>query len=132
MNAKDEARSWTDHLVRHQFAPTVNFLPIKPLKSREQMRLTVRTTRTMGLPWIDPLEYRIQCNMHAVSLTFYNDCPLEPSFATLPTVPLYVARYSGLFNGKDEQINASGVAVSMNEIELQDRVHRRNPQKPRT
>ena len=33
----------------------------------------------------------------------------------------YLARYDDLFTGKDEQIDVSQVAVSMNGIELQDR-----------
>jgi 2-hydroxy-4-carboxymuconate semialdehyde hemiacetal dehydrogenase len=33
----------------------------------------------------------------------------------------YIARYDDLFNGKEEQIDVSKVAVSMNGIELQDR-----------
>jgi 2-hydroxy-4-carboxymuconate semialdehyde hemiacetal dehydrogenase len=33
----------------------------------------------------------------------------------------YLARYDDLFNGKDEPIDVSQVAVSMNGIELQDR-----------
>ena len=33
----------------------------------------------------------------------------------------YIARYDDLFNGKDEKIDVSQVAVSMNGIELQDR-----------
>ena len=33
----------------------------------------------------------------------------------------YVARYDDHFNGKDEKIDVSKVAVSMNGIELQDR-----------
>jgi 2-hydroxy-4-carboxymuconate semialdehyde hemiacetal dehydrogenase len=33
----------------------------------------------------------------------------------------YIARYDDLFNGKEKKIDVSGVAVSMNGIELQDR-----------
>jgi 2-hydroxy-4-carboxymuconate semialdehyde hemiacetal dehydrogenase len=33
----------------------------------------------------------------------------------------YLARYDDLYSGKDEQIDVSKVAVSMNGIELQDR-----------
>ncbi|MGA0940693.1 MAG: oxidoreductase, partial [Burkholderiaceae bacterium] len=33
----------------------------------------------------------------------------------------YIARYDDLFNGKEEPIDVSKVAVSMNGIELQDR-----------
>jgi len=33
----------------------------------------------------------------------------------------YVARYDDLFNGKEEKIDVSQVAVNMNGIELQDR-----------
>jgi hypothetical protein len=33
----------------------------------------------------------------------------------------YIARYDDLFNGKEEKLDVSQVAVSMNGIELQDR-----------
>jgi len=56
-----------------------------------------------------------------LSLSFNNDGPLGTFFRYIGDSATYIARYDDLFNGKDEKIDVSQVAVSMNGIELQDR-----------
>ena len=56
-----------------------------------------------------------------LSLSFNNDGPLGTFFRYICDNGTYLARYDDLFTGKDEQIDVSKVAVSMNGIELQDR-----------
>ena len=56
-----------------------------------------------------------------LSLSFNNDGPLGTFFRYIGDTGTYLARYDDLFNGKDEKIDVSGVDVSMNGIELQDR-----------
>jgi 2-hydroxy-4-carboxymuconate semialdehyde hemiacetal dehydrogenase len=56
-----------------------------------------------------------------LSLSFNNDGPLGTFFRYIGDTGTYLARYDDLFNGKDEKIDVSGVAVSLNGIELQDR-----------
>jgi 2-hydroxy-4-carboxymuconate semialdehyde hemiacetal dehydrogenase len=56
-----------------------------------------------------------------LSLSFNNDGPLGTFFRYIGDTGTYVARYDDLFNGRDERIDVSNVAVSMNGIELQDR-----------
>jgi len=56
-----------------------------------------------------------------LSLSFNNDGPLGTFFRYICDNGTYVARYDDLFDGKGNQIDLSGVAVSMNGIELQDR-----------
>jgi 2-hydroxy-4-carboxymuconate semialdehyde hemiacetal dehydrogenase len=56
-----------------------------------------------------------------LSLSFNNDGPLGTYFRYIGDTATYLARYDDLYNGKDEQIDVSRVAVSMNGIELQDR-----------
>ncbi|MBU7574849.1 MAG: oxidoreductase, partial [Hydrogenophaga sp.] len=56
-----------------------------------------------------------------LSLSFNNDGPLGTYFRYIGDTATYIARYDDLFNGKEEQIDVSKVAVSMNGIELQDR-----------
>jgi 2-hydroxy-4-carboxymuconate semialdehyde hemiacetal dehydrogenase len=58
------------------------------------------------------------CNL---SLSFNNDGPQGTFFRYICDNGTYIARYDDLFDGKDQQIDLSGVAVSMNGIELQDR-----------
>src|SRR3546814_315473 len=56
-----------------------------------------------------------------LSLSFNNDVPLGTFFRYICDNGTYLARYDDLFTGKEEQIDVSKVAVSMNGIELQDR-----------
>jgi 2-hydroxy-4-carboxymuconate semialdehyde hemiacetal dehydrogenase len=56
-----------------------------------------------------------------LSLSFNNDGPLGTFFRYICDNGTYLARYDDLFTGKEEQIDVSKVAVSMNGIELQDR-----------
>jgi len=56
-----------------------------------------------------------------LSLSFNNDGPLGTYFRYIGDTATYLARYDDLFTGKEEKIDVSKVAVSMNGIELQDR-----------
>jgi 2-hydroxy-4-carboxymuconate semialdehyde hemiacetal dehydrogenase len=56
-----------------------------------------------------------------LSLSFNNDGPLGTYFRYIGDTATYIARYDDLYNGKEEKIDVSDVAVSMNGIELQDR-----------
>jgi len=56
-----------------------------------------------------------------LSLSFNNNGPFGTFFRYIGDTETYIARYDDLFNGRDEQIDVSKVAVSMNGIELQDR-----------
>jgi 2-hydroxy-4-carboxymuconate semialdehyde hemiacetal dehydrogenase len=56
-----------------------------------------------------------------LSLSFNNDGPLGTFFRYICDHGTYIARYDDLVNGKDEKIDVSGVDVSINGIELQDR-----------
>jgi 2-hydroxy-4-carboxymuconate semialdehyde hemiacetal dehydrogenase len=57
----------------------------------------------------------------SLSLSFNNDGPQGTFFRYICDNGTYIARYDDLFDGKDNKIDLSGVAVSMNGIELQDR-----------
>jgi 2-hydroxy-4-carboxymuconate semialdehyde hemiacetal dehydrogenase len=56
-----------------------------------------------------------------LSLSFNNDGPLGTFFRYICDNGTYIARYDDLFDGKENKIDLSGVAVSNNGIELQDR-----------
>ena len=56
-----------------------------------------------------------------LSLSFNNDGPLGTFFRYIGDTGTYVARYDDLVTGHNEPIDVSGVAVSMDGIELQDR-----------
>ena len=56
-----------------------------------------------------------------LSLSFNNEGPLGTFFRYIGDSGTFIARYDDLFDGKEQPIDVSKVAVSMNGIELQDR-----------
>jgi 2-hydroxy-4-carboxymuconate semialdehyde hemiacetal dehydrogenase len=56
-----------------------------------------------------------------LSLSFNNEGPLGTFFRYIGDTGTYLARYDELFTGKNESIDVSKVALSINGIELQDR-----------
>jgi 2-hydroxy-4-carboxymuconate semialdehyde hemiacetal dehydrogenase len=56
-----------------------------------------------------------------LALSFNNEGPLGTFFRYIGDSGTYIARYDDLVNGKEEKIDVSKVAPSMNGIELQDR-----------
>jgi len=57
----------------------------------------------------------------SLSLSFNNDGPLGTFFRYICDNGTYIARYDDLFDGRENQIDLSNVAVSDNGIELIDR-----------
>jgi 2-hydroxy-4-carboxymuconate semialdehyde hemiacetal dehydrogenase len=123
INAKGEPRSWTDHLLWHHAAHTVD------LFQYQTGERVVEANAVQG-----PLhpELRIAMDMSiqlktengklcTLSLSFNNDGPLGTFFRYICDNGTYIARYDDLVTGRDEPIDVSKVDVSMNGIELQDR-----------
>ena len=54
-------------------------------------------------------------------MSFNNDGPLGTFFRYIGDTATYIARYDDLVTGKEEPIDLTGVTVSNNGIELQDR-----------
>jgi 2-hydroxy-4-carboxymuconate semialdehyde hemiacetal dehydrogenase len=123
MNALGQPRSWTDHLLWHHAAHTVDLF-------QYQTGEKVIAANAMQGP-IHPvlgiaMDMSIQLKSESgaictLSLSFNNDGPLGTFFRYIGDNGTYIARYDDLLNGKDEVIDVSGVDVSMNGIELQDR-----------
>jgi 2-hydroxy-4-carboxymuconate semialdehyde hemiacetal dehydrogenase len=123
MNALGEPRSWTDHLLWHHAAHTVDLF-------RYQTGEEVIQANAVQGP-IHPdlgiaLDMSIQLKSSSgalctLSLSFNNDGPLGTFFRYICDNGTFIARYDDLFSGKEEPIDVSQVDVSMNGIELQDR-----------
>ena len=123
MNALGQARSWTDHLLWHHAAHTVD------LFAYQCGSLIVKANAVQGP--IHPalgiaMDMSIQLKaangaICTLSLSFNNDGPLGTYFRYIGDTATYLARYDDLFTGKEEKIDVSQVDVSMNGIELQDR-----------
>ena len=123
MNALGQARSWTDHLLWHHAAHTVDLFAYQagsPIVKANAVQGPIHPTLGIAMD----MSIQLQAANGAIctlSLSFNNDGPLGTFFRYIGDSGTYLARYDDLFTGKDEQIDVSQVAVSMNGIELQDR-----------
>jgi 2-hydroxy-4-carboxymuconate semialdehyde hemiacetal dehydrogenase len=123
INALGQARSWTDHLLWHHAAHTVDLFAYQSGGHIVQANaLQGPYHPILGIAMDLSIQLRSSTGaICTLSLSFNNDGPLGTFFRYIGDSATYIARYDDLFNGKDEKIDVSGVAVSMNGIELQDR-----------
>ena len=123
MNALGQARSWTDHLLWHHAAHTVDLFAYQT-GSEIVKANAVQGPIHPALGIAMDMSIQLKAANGAIctlSLSFNNDGPLGTFFRYIGDSATYIARYDDLFNGKDEKIDVGKVAVSMNGIELQDR-----------
>ena len=122
-NAKGEPRSWTDHLLWHHACHTVDLF---------QYQTGGKAVQAFGLQGPIHPELGIAMDMSigmkandgalcTLSLSFNNDGPFGTFFRYICDNGTYLARYDDLFDGNNNQIDLSNVAVSNNGIELIDR-----------
>jgi 2-hydroxy-4-carboxymuconate semialdehyde hemiacetal dehydrogenase len=123
MNALGQARSWTDHLLWHHAAHTVDLFAYQcgsPIVKANAIQGPIH--RTLGIAMDMSIQLKAQNGaICTLSLSFNNEGPLGTFFRYIGDSATYIARYDDLFTGKDEKIDVSKVDVSMNGIELQDR-----------
>jgi len=123
MNALGQARSWTDHLLWHHAAHTVDLFAYQcgsPIVKANALQGPIHPTLGIAMD----MSIQLQAANGAIctlSLSFNNDGPLGTFFRYIGDTATYLARYDDLFTGKEDQIDVSKVDVSMNGIELQDR-----------
>ncbi len=123
MNALGQARSWTDHLLWHHAAHTVDLFAYQcgsPIVKANAVQGPIHPALGIAMDMSIQLK-AANGAICTLSLSFNNDGPLGTFFRYIGDTATYLARYDDLFNGKDEKIDVSKVAVSMNGIELQDR-----------
>ncbi|HTY71636.1 MAG TPA: Gfo/Idh/MocA family oxidoreductase [Actinomycetes bacterium] len=123
MNALGQPRSWTDHLLWHHAAHTVDLFQYQTGE-----RVTIANAvqgpihPVLGIAMDMSIQLRTETGtICTLSLSFNNDGPLGTFFRYICDNGTYIARYDDLVTGKEEPIDVSQVAVSTNGIELQDR-----------
>ncbi|MEQ8300535.1 MAG: Gfo/Idh/MocA family oxidoreductase [Hyphomonas sp.] len=122
-NAKGEARSWTDHLLWHHAAHTVDLFQYQT-GEKVVVAQAVEGPRhpDLGIAMDMSIQLKTETGkLCTLSLSFNNDGPFGTFFRYIGDTGTYLARYDDLITGRDEVIDVSKVAVSMNGIELQDR-----------
>ena len=123
MNALGQPRSWTDHLLWHHAAHTVDLFAYQcgsPIVKANAIQGPIHPTLGIAMDMSIQLK-AANGAICTLSLSFNNDGPLGTFFRYIGDTATYIARYDDLFNGKEEKIDVSKVDVSMNGIELQDR-----------
>ncbi|RYF80404.1 MAG: Gfo/Idh/MocA family oxidoreductase [Comamonadaceae bacterium] len=127
MNALGQARSWTDHLLWHHAAHTVDLFAYQagsPIVRANAVQGPIH--KDLGIAM--DMSIQLQAANGAIctlSLSFNNDGPLGTFFRYIGDTATYIARYDDLVQthskGAEEAVDVSKVDVSMNGIELQDR-----------
>jgi len=123
INALGQPRSWTDHLLWHHAAHTVDLFAWQtraPIVAAHAMQGPIHPTLGIAMDMSIQLK-SANGAICTLSLSFNNDGPLGTFFRYIGDTGTYIARYDDLIDGKDAKIDVSQVDVSMNGIELQDR-----------
>jgi 2-hydroxy-4-carboxymuconate semialdehyde hemiacetal dehydrogenase len=122
-NAKGEPRSWTDHLLWHHAAHTIDlFQYMTGAKVVAANILQGPKHPDLGIAMDQSIQMKSdKGQILTLALSFNNDGPLGTFFRYIGDTGTYIARYDDLVTGREEPVDLSGVAVSNNGIELQDR-----------
>ncbi|WP_114240319.1 Gfo/Idh/MocA family oxidoreductase [Dyella sp. C9] len=127
MNALGQPRSWTDHLLWHHAAHTVDLFAYQtgsPIVKANAIQGPIHPELGIAMD----MSIQLQAANGAIctlSLSFNNDGPLGTFFRYIGDSATYIARYDDLVQshskGAETPVDVSKVDVSMNGIELQDR-----------
>jgi 2-hydroxy-4-carboxymuconate semialdehyde hemiacetal dehydrogenase len=128
INAAGQPRSWTDHLLWHHAAHTVDLFAYQcgsPVVKANAIQGPVHPDLKIAMD----MSIQLQAANGAIctlSLSFNNDGPLGTFFRYIGDSATYIARYDDLVQAHSQgpaetPVDVSKVDVSMNGIELQDR-----------
>jgi 2-hydroxy-4-carboxymuconate semialdehyde hemiacetal dehydrogenase len=123
MNAAGKARSWTDHLLWHHAAHTVDLFQYQTGETAN-VCYAVQGPRhpQLGIAMDMGILLKVPSGaMLTLSLSFNNDGPIGSFFRYICDNGTYQAYYDDLADGKKNAIDLSKVDVSMDGIELEDR-----------
>lgn len=122
INALGRPRSWTDHLLWHHAAHTVDLFAYQSGEIVAAHALEGPIHPELGIAMDMSVQLKSRTGaICTLSLSFNNDGPLGTFFRYICDNGTYIARYDDLIDGRDNRIDVSKVDVSMNGIELQDR-----------
>jgi 2-hydroxy-4-carboxymuconate semialdehyde hemiacetal dehydrogenase len=123
INALGQPRSWTDHLLWHHAAHTVDLFTYQtraPVTIAHALQGPIHPTLGIAMDMSIQLK-AANGAICTLSLSFNNDGPLGTFFRYICDNGTYIARYDELVDGKEHKIDVSHVDLSTNGIELQDR-----------
>ena len=123
LNALGEPRTWTDHLLWHHACHSVDlFLYQTGERAKEAFGLAGPTHEELGIAMDMSIGMKTASGaICTLSLSFNNDGPLGTFFRYICDNGTYIASYDDLYDGNNNPIDLSDVAISSNGIELADR-----------
>ena len=123
LNALGQPRSWTDHLLWHHACHAVDLflyqtgeLPSEVHAVHGPKHPELKIAMDMGILLKAPSGATF-----VLSLSFNNNGPLGSFYRYICDNGTYIARYDELVDGYDKPVDLSGVGVSLNGVELEDR-----------
>jgi 2-hydroxy-4-carboxymuconate semialdehyde hemiacetal dehydrogenase len=123
LNALGQPRSWTDHLLWHHACHSVDLFLYQTgeipsgmfcLQGPKHPELGIAMDMAIGLKTPSG-------SVSSQSLSFNNNAPLGSMFRYICDNGTWIARYDDLVDGYEKPVDLSGVAVSLNGVELADR-----------
>lgn len=123
LNALGQPRTWTDHLLWHHACHTVDLFQYQTGETASRVQgLQGPLHPELGIAMDMSIGMKIASGaVCTLSLSFNNDGPLGTFFRYICDNGTYIARYDDLVDGYERPVDLTGVAVSSNGIELQDR-----------
>jgi 2-hydroxy-4-carboxymuconate semialdehyde hemiacetal dehydrogenase len=123
INAAGQPRSWTDHLLWHHAAHTVDLFQYQtgePVTDCYAVQGPIHPTLGIAMD-MGILLRSGSGGILTLSLSFNNDGPIGSFFRYICDNGTYCAYYDDLADGKSNPIDLSRVDVSMDGVELEDR-----------
>lgn len=123
LNALGQPRTWTDHLLWHHAAHTVDLFQYQTGEvASEVFGIQGPKHPELGIAMDMSIGMKVPSGaVCTLSLSFNNKGPLGTFFRYICDNGTYIARYDDLYDGEEKKIDLTGVAVSNNGIELIDR-----------
>lgn len=122
LNAEGQPRSWTDHLLWHHASHTVDLFAYQTGAIVQANAVQGPIHPELGIAMDMSIQLKAETGaILTLSLSFNNDGPLGATFRYICDNGTWIARYDDLMTGSEQPVDLSGVAVSTNGIELQDR-----------
>jgi len=123
VNALGEPRSWTDSLLWHHAAHSVDLFQYqtgRPLTVANALAGPLHPE--LGIPMDLSIQLKTDIGqICTIALSFNNEGPIGSHFRYIGDTATYVAHYDDLFTGNGEQIDLTDSFSSSDGVELQDR-----------
>ena len=123
LNALGQPRSWTDHLLWHHACHAVDlFLWQTGEAVAEAQAIQGPIHPELGIAMDMAIQLKAASGaIFTLSLSFNNNGPLGSFYRYICDNGTYIGRYDELVDGYDKPVDLTGVGVSLNGVELEDR-----------